>query len=167
MNDTKDYNEPDKKKRKANEEDLLGSSYSNKTSIGIKSFSNDIVIRFASYPNHFLSWQFVMIRINFLTVSDPIMTQSHDKILWRGIFYCKFEHTSIMVSFSIFHIIDLSYWWRRSTMMRLLDTGVHCTIESAVESSISEVSAAPSTMVFHVIAIDWKLVSSYHDFRSW
>ena len=58
------------------------------------------------------------------------------------------------VSFAIFAIAKHQLCRRRSTMMRLLDTGVHCTIESAVESSISEVSTAPSTMVFHVIAID-------------
>ena len=43
---------------------------------------------------------------------------------------------------------------RRSTMMWIIDDDAHCTIGSAVESSISGVSAAPSTMVFHVIAID-------------
>ena len=58
------------------------------------------------------------------------------------------------VSFAIFAINNPSTCRRRSTMMRLHDTGGHSTIESAVESSISGVSAAPSTMVFHVIAID-------------
>ena len=53
MNDIEDSNEPDTKKRKANDdstprEDELDSSC-NKTQFGIDSFSNDIVIRFASY----------------------------------------------------------------------------------------------------------------------
>jgi len=55
--------------------------------------------------------------------------------------YCDVEYIVAKLStrplrypIAIFHIIDLSYWRRRSTMMRLLDTGVHCTIGSAVKS---------------------------------
>ena len=51
MNNIKGSDEPDTKKRKANDESTLREDSCNKTtqSIGIESFSNDIVIRFASY----------------------------------------------------------------------------------------------------------------------
>ena len=54
MNDIKESNEPDTKKRKANDESTPRKedelvSCNNKTQIDIDSFNNDIVIRFASY----------------------------------------------------------------------------------------------------------------------
>lgn len=53
MNDTKESNEPDTKKRKADNESTPKDhelvSCNNKTQFGIDSFNNDIVIRFASY----------------------------------------------------------------------------------------------------------------------
>ena len=48
-----------------------------------------------TYPNHFQSWQFVMIGNKFSTVRNSIMTESHDRILWRGILTCSMSSTRI------------------------------------------------------------------------